>query len=208
MPGVEVIIDKSVVDDEDSPEDGEIVIKGPNVMKGYHQLPGETAAVMTDDGAFRTGDLGRLDEDGFLYITGRIKEQYKLENGKYVVPAPLEEHLKLSPYIAQAFVHGDNKPFNVALLVPDRPALEKWAAEQGLDGDYESWLDDERVRQLFEKEIEEHGKDFKGYERIRRFHLIADELTVDNGMLTPKMSLKRKVVAERYQEELEKLHAE
>jgi len=88
IAGVEVIIDTSAVDEEGS-EDGEIIVKGPNVMLGYHNLPAETAEVMTADGGFRTGDLGRLDEDGFLYITGRIKEQYKLENGKYVVPALL-----------------------------------------------------------------------------------------------------------------------
>ena len=101
-------------------------------MKGYHNLPEETAEVMTDDGGFRTGDLGRIDDDGFLYITGRIKEQYKLENGKYVVPAPLEEQLQLSPYVVQVFIYGDNKPFNVALVVPDRPAVEKWAREHGV----------------------------------------------------------------------------
>ncbi|MEE8526808.1 MAG: long-chain fatty acid--CoA ligase, partial [Thermoanaerobaculia bacterium] len=126
IDGVEVIIDTSAVDEQGS-VDGEIIVKGPNVMLGYHNLPAETAEVMTADGGFRTGDLGRLDEDGFLYITGRIKEQYKLENGKYVVPAPLEELLQLSPFISQAFIHGADKHYNVALLVPDRQALEKWA---------------------------------------------------------------------------------
>ena len=117
IAGVEVIIDTSVVENKDS-GDGEIVVRGPNVMQGYHNLPEETADVLSGDGEFRTGDLGRLDDDGFLYITGRIKEQYKLENGKYVVPAPLEELLQLSPYINQACIHGFNKPFNVC---PDRP---------------------------------------------------------------------------------------
>ncbi len=135
LPGVTVTIDQSMVDDKES-GNGEIVVKGPNVMKGYHNLPEETAAVMTPDGAFRTGDLGRFDADGFFYITGRIKEQYKLENGKYVVPGPLEDELQLSPYILQAFLDGSNKPYNVLLLVPDRAALTGWAKENGVTGDY------------------------------------------------------------------------
>lgn len=207
IPGVEVLIDKSVDDDQDSPDDGEIVVKGPNVMKGYHKLPEETKAVISEDGAFRTGDLGRLDEDGYLYITGRIKEQYKLENGKYVVPAPLEELLQLSPFVGQAFIHGFNKPYNVALVVPDRPALEKWAGEQGISGGYEELLDNGEVQALFERQLEEFAQGFKSYERVRRFKLIAEEFSVDNGMLTPKMSLKRNVVMDRYREELDALHA-
>jgi long-chain acyl-CoA synthetase len=207
IEGVEVEIDKSVVDEEGA-EDGEVIVRGPNVMQGYHNLPAETAEVMTEDGGFRTGDLGRLDEDGFLYITGRIKEQYKLENGKYVVPAPLEELLQLSPFIAQAFIYGTNRPFNVALLVPDRPALEKWARERGIGGDYGALVAHPEVRKLLGAELEEHGKSLKRYERPRKFRLLAEEFSVDNGMLTPKMSLKRKVVMERYGDEIEALYAE
>ncbi len=205
VPDVEVIIDTSVVENKDS-KDGEILVKGPNVMLGYHGLPEETAAVMREDGAFRTGDLGHLDADGYLYITGRIKEQYKLENGKYVVPAPLEELLQLSPFIIQAFIHGFNKPFNVVLLVPDRPALEKWATEQGITGDYAALLADSRTQQLVEEQIEKYGKGFKRYELPRKFHLLADEFTVENGMLTPKLSVKRQVVHDHYQAELTELH--
>ncbi len=206
LPGVEVIIDRTVVDDADS-DDGEVVVKGPNVMQGYHGLEAETKAVMTADGAFRTGDLGRLDKDGFLFITGRLKEQYKLENGKYVVPAPLEEQLQISPFITQAFIDGANKPKNVALVVPDRLALEKWAGQNGLGGSYEDLLREDRVQKLFEAQIEEFSKGFKGYEKIKRFHLIAEEFSIDNGMLTPKMSLKRRVVKDRYDEDLNALHA-
>ncbi len=207
IDGVEVIIDTSVVEDSES-DDGEIVVRGPNVMKGYHNLPGETAAVMTSNGDFRTGALGRRDEDGYLYITGRIKEQYKLENGKYVVPAPLEELLQLSPYITQACIHGFNKPFNVALIVPDRLALEKWAKEQGIDGGYDAVLAHAKTRKLFEEQIEHYSQDFKKYEVPRAFRLIPEEFTVDNGMLTPKMSLKRNVVQERYAKEIAELHGE
>lgn len=205
LPGVEIIIDTTVVDDPDS-NDGEVVVKGPNVMKGYHNLPEETASVMREDGSFRTGDLGRLDDDGYLWITGRIKEQYKLENGKYVVPAPLEELLQLSPFVNQAFIHGFNKPFNVVLLVPDRLALEKWAAANGIRDDYEALLQHPKVSELFTAQVEQYSKDFKSYERPRQFRLIAEEFSIDNGMLTPKMSLKRNVVIDTYGDLLDELH--
>ncbi|MCG8460891.1 MAG: long-chain fatty acid--CoA ligase [Holophagales bacterium] len=207
IPEVEIRIDRSMMDDDDS-EDGEIVIKGPNVMQGYHNLPEETAAVMTEDGAFRTGDMGRIDAEGFLYITGRIKEQYKLENGKYVVPGPLEDEIQLSAYISQAFINGANKPHNVALIVPDRDALEGWAKANGVSGDYEKTLEHRKIRQLIEAEIEAHGKAFKGYERLRNFALIAEEFSIDNGLLTPKMSVKRRKVLDLYGDMLDDLYDE
>ena len=205
LPGVEVIIDTSVMDEPDS-VDGEVVIKGANVMKGYHNLPEETAKVIGEDGAFRTGDMGRLDEDGFLYITGRIKEQYKLENGKYVVPAPLEELLQLSPYVVQIFIHGFNKPYNVGLVVPDRPELEKWAKAQGISAGFEELLDHPKAYALMEKQLEKYSADFKGYERVKKFKMLAEEFSIDNGMLTPKLSLKRNVVIDRYGDDIEALY--
>ncbi|MEM1207451.1 MAG: long-chain fatty acid--CoA ligase [Acidobacteriota bacterium] len=206
IEGVNIILDTSVVDDEDS-LDGEIIVEGPNVMMGYHNLPEETAAVMTENGGFRTGDLGRFDSDGFLYVTGRIKEQYKLENGKYVAPAPLEDLLQLSPFILQAFLHGANKLFNVVLLVPDRAALEGWAQEQGLSGDYDAILGHAKTRELMQQQIDHYGKTFKGYERPKRFDLLAEEFSVDNGLLTPKLSVKRNKVIDRYSDQIDALHA-
>ncbi len=196
IPGVTIKIDTSAIKDDSS--DGEIIVYGPNVMKGYHNLPEETAAVMTEDGGFRTGDRGRMDADGFVFITGRIKEQYKLENGKYVVPAPLEEQLQLSPNILQAYIDGANKPYNVALIVADREALEKWAKAQGMTGTYEQILDKSATKRLVRGELDRHSAEFKGYERIREFALLSEEFTTENGMLTPKMSLKRRRVAEKY----------
>ncbi|MEM8964338.1 MAG: long-chain fatty acid--CoA ligase [Acidobacteriota bacterium] len=206
IEGVTVKIDTAAVGENST--DGEIVVYGPNVMMGYHNLPDKTAEVMTDDGGFRTGDLGRLDDDNFLYITGRLKEQYKLENGKYVVPAPLEELLQLSGFISQAFIYGDNKPYNGALIIPDQAALEGWAKQKGIKADYASLLEHADVRSHIEREIAEHSDGFKNYERIRRFKLIAEEFTVDNGLLTPKMSVKRRSVIELYQDELAALHAD
>src|SRR5260370_21660730 len=125
-------------------------------MKGYFKRPEETAGVFTADGGLRTGDMGYLDADGYLSITGRIKEQYKLENGKYVVPTPLEEELKLSPYIANAMVYGDNKPYNVALIVVNVEAVKGWAAKNGVSAvDTDSLLSHAKVRELFKGEVEQ-----------------------------------------------------
>jgi long-chain acyl-CoA synthetase len=203
LPGVRVEIDRAASGD---PKHGEIVVFGHNVMKGYHELPEENEKVFTPDGGFRTGDMGYLDEDGFLYITGRIKEQYKLENGKYVVPSPLEDLLKLSPFIASAFVYGDNKPYNVALVVPDMESLQSWAKDQGISGSGESLLKSDRVRALIREQVDRHSGDFKQFEKIKKIHLIAEDFSVENGMLTPKMSVKRRVVMERYGESLEALY--
>ncbi len=196
IPLVSIKIDTSAVEDDSG--DGEIIVYGPNVMKGYHNLPEETAEVMTGDGGFRTGDRGRLDSEGYLRITGRLKEQYKLENGKYVVPSPLEEKLQLCPYVRQTYSDGANKLFNAALVVPDEAAVTKWAGEQGLRGSYEEVLENQQTRDLIAAELLKYSKDFKGYERVKQFALIAEEFTTENGMLTPSLKLKRRKVIEKY----------
>ena len=150
--------------------------------------------------------MGYVDEDGFLFITGRIKEQYKLENGKYVVPAPLEEQLKLSPYITSAFIYGDNKPYNVALIVPDMEALEKWARDQGVSGSGDELVKNERVQALMREQIDKYSGEFKQFEKIKKFKLITEDFTIENGMLTPKMSVKRRKVMERWGDDLEALY--
>jgi long-chain acyl-CoA synthetase len=189
--------------------EGEIVVYGHNVMKGYLKRPEENAAVFNEKGGFRTGDLGFIDPQGFLFITGRIKEQYKLENGKYVVPTPLEEAIKLSPYVANVMVYGDNKPFNVALVVPSIAAVKKWAEEQhvSLPSDPDALVKDERVRSLLKQEIEKYGAAFKGFESIQDFALVADDFTTDNGMLTPSLKLKRRKVIEAHGPLIEALYA-
>ncbi len=207
IPGVEIFIDTEAVN-HTMGEQGEILIKGPNVMQGYHGLADKTAEVMRDDGAFRSGDLGRKGEDGFVYITGRIKEQYKLENGKYVVPGPLEDQLQLSGYVAQAFVFGDNKLFNVALVVPDFESLSAWCEDNGVSGTPEELCEHESVRALIEAELATQCQSvFKGFERIKGFKLIAEEFSVDNDLLTPKMSVKRLNVLTRYGTVLEGLYS-
>ncbi|HEY8090451.1 MAG TPA: AMP-binding protein, partial [Polyangiaceae bacterium] len=214
VPGVTVEIDaatgerKPAEGGKPSRFEGEIVIHGHNVMKGYLKRPEENAAVFTKDGGFRTGDMGFIDPQGFLFITGRIKEQYKLENGKYVVPTPLEEALKLSPFVLNAMVHGDNKPFNVALVVVNVDAVKKWGQEHGisLPSGTEALLKDDRVRSLFKQEIEKHGAAFKGFESIQDFALIGEDFTTDNGMLTPSLKLKRRKVIETHGALIEALY--
>jgi long-chain acyl-CoA synthetase len=209
IPGVKIVIDSSAGGGEKNGyKEGEILVYGPNVMVGYHNRAEENAAVFTKDGGFRTGDLGYLDRDGFLYITGRIKEQYKLENGKYVVPTPLEEELKLSPYIANAMVYGDNRPFNVALLVANVDALKSWARKNDVGSEeVDALLKHAKVRDLFGKEVEEFSKKFKGFESVTGFALIAEDFTTENGMLTPSLKLKRRKVLEVYGSLLDGLYA-
>jgi long-chain acyl-CoA synthetase len=206
IPGVRIEIDRALAGDE---AHGEIIVSGPNVMQGYHNRDEENRAVFTPVGAFRTGDLGYLDAEGFLYITGRIKEQYKLENGKYVAPAPLEEQLKLSPFIANAMVFGDNRRYNVALIVPDAAALAAWAGREGHAlPEGPAVVDDARVVALIRAEVERCSGEWKGFERIERFVLAAEDFTTENGLLTPTMKLKRRVAWQRYATQIEALYVE
>ena len=198
IPGVRVSI---------SPEQ-EIVVHGPNVMLGYHNRKEENDAVFTADGGFRTGDMGKLDEDGFLFITGRIKEQYKLENGKYVVPTPLEEQLKLSAYVLNAMVYGDNKPYNIALVAANVDAVKKWGADNGVtESDPEKLIANPKVRALFKSELDHYGEKFKGFEGVKDFAVILEDFTTENGMLTPSLKVKRRKVVETYQPVIDGLYS-
>jgi len=206
MPGQRVVIDKSV--SEEGADDGEIIVYGPNVMKGYHNKPQETAAVMTADGGFRTGDRGRLDEDGFLWITGRIKEQYKLNNGKYVFPAAIEEEIKLLPNVANAMIYGDGRPYNVCLVLPDFEVAARWAKKEGLTTEPETLLANPDFREMLIEEIQEHlSKSFGNYEIPEKYHLISEDFTVDNRMLTQTLKLKRREVLDHYASEIEALYS-
>jgi len=203
IPEAEVTID---VEKGNGVDEGEILVKGTNVMLGYFKLPEETAKVLDANGVLRTGDMGKFDQEGFLHITGRIKEQYKLENGKFVVPSPLEEELKLSPYINQAFIYGLNKLHNVALIVVESAKVEEYAQTQGISGTIDELLAHETIRDLFSLELKNNQNSFKGYEKIRNFLLIAEEWTPENGLMTPTLKLKRNKVADRYSQQLQALY--
>ncbi|HON39335.1 MAG: AMP-dependent synthetase/ligase [Desulfomonilia bacterium] len=205
IPGVRVVIDKSVV--EDGAQDGEIIAYGPNVMKGYHNKPEATAEVMTPDGGIRTGDRGRVDEDGFLFITGRIKEQYKLENGKFVFPASIEEDIRLITWVENAMIYGENKPFNVCLIVPDFLVLAKYAKEHNLPSDPKSLAENPQIQDMIRNEVISSltGK-YGGYEIPKKFIFLHENFTVENGTLTQTMKLKRRVVVNKYKDMIEKLY--
>jgi long-chain acyl-CoA synthetase len=213
IPGVRVEIDASTGERKPAENgkparlEGEIVVYGHNVMKGYFHRDEENALAFNKEGGFRTGDMGYLDSLGYLYITGRIKEQYKLENGKYVVPTPLEEAIKLSPFVANVMVYGDNRPFNIALVVPNMDALKDWAQTNGVSASGDALLSNGAVRGLFKKQIEEHSSAFKGFEGVRDFALIAEDFTTDNNMLTPSLKLKRREVVKVYGKLIDELYA-
>jgi long-chain acyl-CoA synthetase len=204
---VKIVIDSSVV--EPGATDGEIVVYGPNVMKGYHNKPDATREVLMPDGGLRTGDRGRLDKDGFLYITGRIKEQFKLENGKFVFPASLEEDICLVPWVANCVIYGENRPYNVCLVVPEFPALKRWAEQKGVPADVKSLVESAEVKAFIAAEIKGalKGK-YGGYEIPKKFLLLAENFTLENGMLTQTMKLKRRVVLKKYQDAIEALYRE
>jgi long-chain acyl-CoA synthetase len=203
LPGVRVDIDTSVTGDE---KQGEIVVYGPNVMLGYHNRPAENEAALMSDGGLRTGDLGHFDEDGYLYISGRIKEQYKLENGKYVMPSVLEEALKLSPFIGNVMIHGDGRPYNVALVVPSALALQAWAQKQGFTLPDDPTAD-VRVRALIGAEIDRLSAEFRSFEKPRSVALVAEDFTPANGLLTPTLKLKRGEVLARHAKVIDALYA-
>lgn len=209
LPGIRVDIDTSVVDDPALIQSGqgEIVVYGHNVMQGYFNLPEDNAQVLNADGGLRTGDLGYVDADGFLFITGRIKERYKLENGKYVTPVPLEEDLKLSPFITNVMIYGDDRARNVALVVPDLDVLGAWARGRDIviDADF-AWLEHAEVHKRLKEEISAHSAKFKNYEKIAAFSLLPEDFSTANGMLTPSLKIKRRVIVERYRDRLEALY--
>jgi long-chain acyl-CoA synthetase len=205
LGGQEVVIDKSVV--EEDAEDGEIVVYGPNVMKGYHNQPEATKEVIMADGGFRTGDRGMFDQDGFLWITGRIKEQYKLSNGKYVFPAVLEEEIKLLSPVVNATIYGEGKPYNVCLVVPDFEAAARWAEKNGASAASEDLIANPAFTEMIENEITRHlKKTFGGYEIPKKFKFLTEDFSVENGMLTQTMKLKRKEVIKNYQNEIENMY--
>ncbi len=204
IPGVEVKLDMNAVGAGEG--EGEIIIYGVGVMTGYHNLPEDTKQTLTPDGGLRTGDLGYIDADGYLFITGRVKELYKLSNGKYVAPAALEEKLQLSPFIAQVFVYGSDKPHNVALIIPDMAALAAFADTHGLPKDESQLLREPRVIELLKRELEGLSREFKGFEAVRDFVLSAEQLSTQNDMLTPTLKIKRRNVLKKYGPELDALY--
>ncbi|MEO7923401.1 MAG: long-chain fatty acid--CoA ligase [Chitinophagaceae bacterium] len=188
-------------------EDGEILCKGPNVMMGYYKRPDLTTQEITD-GWYHTGDIGVLLPNGFLKITDRKKELFKTSGGKYVAPLAIENKLKESPFIEQVMLVGADKKFVSALIVPSFPNIRDWARQNNITmGNNEEILNDPKVITLFKELVESFNKFFNHVEQVKKFELLADEWSVDTGELTPKMSLKRKVVMEKYRDAVERIYS-
>ncbi len=188
-------------------EDGEILAKGPNIMRGYFGKPEATAEVLDAEGWFHTGDIGHLDGDGFLVITDRKKELIVNAYGKNIAPAPIENSLKAGRFVAQAVVIGDRRQYLAALLVPDFEALAAWGATAGVSGSPAELVLDPRVRALFQKEIDAVNSHLARYEQLRVFELVPNEFTLEGGELTPTLKVKRRVILTKYRELIERLYA-
>ncbi len=199
LPGIEVKI----------AEDGEILSKGPNNMKGYWGMEKETAEVIDAEGWFHTGDIGEVDSEGFLRITDRKKELIINAYGKNVAPAPIENTLKGSRFIGQAVVIGDRRKFLAALLVPDFEALKPWAEKQGIGAaDNEKLIADPKVRELIGKEVTAVNANLAGFEKIVAWELLPNEFTLETGEITPTLKVKRRVVNQKYGDVIDRLYAE
>ncbi|HEV2088325.1 MAG TPA: long-chain fatty acid--CoA ligase [Cryptosporangiaceae bacterium] len=178
--------------------DGEILVKSQGVMTGYHNLPEETAAVFTEDGYFRTGDIGELDSDGFLKITDRKKDLVKTSGGKYIAPSYIEGQFKaLCPYASQVVVVARN--FCTMLITLDPDAIRGWADGHGLEGvSYDELVEHPDVRALIQESIDQLNPRLNRWERIQKFTILPADLTVESGELTPSMKVRRKAVEEKY----------
>jgi len=189
-------------------EDGEIFVKGPCVMQGYYKNPEATREVLSEDGWFSTGDIGHLDKDNYLFITDRKKDLLKTAAGKFVAPQPIENALKTSPFILNAMVIGDKRKFVTALLVPNATTITAKAAERGIKfASPEELAAHSWVSELIESEVKRLTANLAQYESIKRFALLPNDFTFDNGSLTFTLKLKRRVVEQQYRDVIESLYS-
>ncbi|TMK40403.1 MAG: long-chain fatty acid--CoA ligase [Actinobacteria bacterium] len=188
-------------------DDGEILMRGPNVFVGYWRNEEATREVLDDDGWLHTGDLGELDDDGFLKITGRKKDIIITAGGKNLAPANVENDLKQSRWISQAVMYGDRRPYPVALITLDPEEIGPWAREQGLAEDLAALADEDRVRELVQGIVDDVNKRYAQVEQIKRFAILDHDLSQETGELTPTLKVKRNVVYDRYEEVFESLYA-
>jgi long-chain acyl-CoA synthetase len=197
MPGVEIRI---------AEEDGEILMKGPCVFREYWRNPQATAETLVD-GWLHTGDLGSLDEDGFVTITGRKKDIIITAGGKNLTPSNIENDLKQSRFISQVVMHGDRRPYPVALVTLDSEEILPWAAEHGLPEDLGALADADEVRSLIQEELDRANANYAQVERIKNFVILDRDLSIEDGELTPTLKVKRAVVNERYAELFDSLYS-
>ncbi len=189
-------------------EDGEILVRGPSVFRAYWNKPRETQDAFVD-GWFKTGDIGRLDEDGFLYVTDRKKDLLKTSGGKFIAPQPIESSLKHNPWVAEAIVVGDKRKFPSVLIVPNFEAVESYARTQGLAfGSRQELLAIPEVRSRYEDIVKTVNQDLAQFEKLKRFRILSEELSPSNGTLTASLKLRRRTIEERFRREIEEMYAE
>lgn len=189
-------------------EDGEILVRGPSVFKGYWNRPEETKAAL-ENGWFKTGDIGNIDADGYLSVTDRKKDLIKTSGGKFIAPQPIENALKLNPYVGIPAILGDRRKFPAVMISPNFARLEEWARASGIS--YLSRAEliaNPKVQSLYEGIVEEQNQNLARFEKLKRVVLVPDEFTLDNGVLTPTMKLKRRVIEERYKKQIDDLYAQ
>ena len=199
IPGIEVKI----------AEDGEILSRGPHIMQGYFNKPSDTAEAIDADGWFHTGDIGEIDEEGFLTITDRKKNLLILSNGKNVAPQPIENQLKQSPYISEIMLLGDQRRTITALIVPNYDAIKEFATEQQLEAeDTAALLQTQEVQRLIRGEINQYSSDFADFERVRLFTLMEKEFSEESGEMTPTLKLKRPVIMENHKATIDQMYGD
>jgi long-chain acyl-CoA synthetase len=188
-------------------DDGEILIKGPGVMRGYHNNPEQTAEVITEDGWFKTGDIGELDR-GYLRVTDRKKDLIKTSGGKYVAPQKVEVIFKaVSPYASQIVVHGDTRNYVTALITLDPDAMATWGEQNGMPGaSYEELVTSAAVRDVIAGHIDELNARLERWETIKKFAILPQDLTVEEGDLTPSLKVKRRTVEQKYMDVLDGMY--
>ena len=187
-------------------EDGELLLRSETVFAGYFKEPDATAQVLGDDGWLRTGDIAKIDDDGFVTITDRKKDILVTAGGKNIAPQNLENDLKTSRFVSQAIVVGDRKPFPAALITLDPVEIGKWAAEQGIEADASSFADDPRVRELVAGVVEDVNRERSRFEQIKRFTILPRDFEMDRGEVTPTLKLRRRVVLDHFADEVDALY--
>lgn len=189
-------------------DDGEVLVRGPSIFKGYWKMPEETAAVF-QDGWFKTGDIGSIDEDGYLSITDRKKDLIKTSGGKFIAPQPIENSLKVNQYIAEAALLGDKRRFPAVLIIPSFEDLEQWAQHHGVKfSSRKELVRSHQVQSLYQGIVEELNNNLAQYEKLKKVFVVPDEPSIADGTLTPSMKLRRRHLTDRYKKEIDALYAE
>jgi len=189
-------------------EDGEILVRGPSVFKGYWNRPEETKAAL-ESAWFKTGDIGNMDADGYLSVTDRKKDLIKTSGGKFIAPQPIENALKLNPYVGVAAILGDRRKFPAVMISPNFVALEEWARTNNIPFNSRGELvANPRVQDLYDTVVEGINQNLARFEKLKRVMLVEDEFSIANGALTPTMKLRRRVIEDRYKKQIDDLYTQ